>query len=272
MVDEHALHDDDYDTDLAVGDDGARTVVQHARGASSSAGTGCAARSVCTSQPDRWAFRQVGEAVKGPVYPAAMSSPADPTRPDRAASLWLVAVGVVLFALSAVLSSAGLSHAEWSFFETFNEVPAPLSWFLVAVMHLGDGEAAIIVPVVFLVLRRFTLALVTGFTGPVSWMLAQVGKSWQIRGRPVDLVEVFVPGGEATGAGFPSGHTAVAVGLAVALWPFAPRWLRAVLVLLAVAVAFARMHVGVHLPLDLVGGAAVGLVVAGCVRLLISRR
>ncbi len=40
---------------------------------------------------------------------------------------------------------------------------------------------------------------------------------------------------------------------------------------LAPAVCLARVYVGAHLPLDVVGGAGLGLAVAGCVRLLIGR-
>jgi undecaprenyl-diphosphatase len=37
-----------------------------------------------------------------------------------------------------------------------------------------------------------------------------------------------------------------------------------------VAVCLARVHVGAHLPLDVVGGAALGLAVAGAVRLALG--
>ena len=40
---------------------------------------------------------------------------------------------------------------------------------------------------------------------------------------------------------------------------------------LALTVCLARVYVGAHLPLDVVGGAGLGLAVAGCMRLLIGR-
>ena len=39
---------------------------------------------------------------------------------------------------------------------------------------------------------------------------------------------------------------------------------------LAVAVCLARVYVGAHLPLDIVGGAALGLAVGGAVRLMLG--
>jgi membrane-associated phospholipid phosphatase len=40
---------------------------------------------------------------------------------------------------------------------------------------------------------------------------------------------------------------------------------------LALTVCLARVHVGAHLPLDVVGGAGLGLAIAGGVRLLLGR-
>ncbi len=70
----------------------------------------------------------------------------------------------------------------------------------------------------------------------------------------------FLRGGAAVQS-FPSGHTATAAGLAVALTWLYPRgrWMFA---LLAVLVACQRMQSGSHYPSDVLVGAAVGLVVA----------
>jgi undecaprenyl-diphosphatase len=60
---------------------------------------------------------------------------------------------------------------------------------------------------------------------------------------------------------FPSGHAASAVAAAVTLarlWPNG----RLVLWLLAVLVAVSRIYVGVHYPLDVLGGAVLGLACA----------
>lgn len=193
--------------------------------------------------------------------------------PPRPAVLWwLAALGVAVFAMSAALAAGGLSTFEWGVFEFFNDVPVPLAWALLAAMPLGSGEAAMVVPVVFVALRRWELAMVTGLAGPGAWLLAQLGKAVELRGRPIDVLDAFAPTSDATGAGFPSGHTAVAVAFAVALWPYLPRPVRPVVVLVAVAVAFARMHVGVHLPLDLVGGAGIGLGTGAIAVLLVTTR
>jgi len=64
-----------------------------------------------------------------------------------------------------------------------------------------------------------------------------------------------------TDPSFPSGHTTVAFACAAVLASLKPR-LAAPLFLLAAAIGFSRVYVGVHYPLDIVGGAALGLAIA----------
>ena len=72
-----------------------------------------------------------------------------------------------------------------------------------------------------------------------------------------------------TDPSFPSGHTTIAFACAAVLAYFRPR-LAPLLFLLAAAIALSRIYVGVHYPLDVVGGAALGLAIgAGVVGVLL---
>jgi undecaprenyl-diphosphatase len=70
---------------------------------------------------------------------------------------------------------------------------------------------------------------------------------------------------------FPSGHAATSFAAATMLSFGFPR-LAPFLFVLAAAVAFSRVYVGVHYPLDVLGGAALGALIAVALRLLVRRR
>src|SRR6266700_369630 len=126
--------------------------------------------------------------------------------------------------------------------------------------HVDGAETA-----VFRAINDHTI--VPGF---VVWPVMQLGNF--LVGRPATLLDdVHLRNAPAHGLGFVSGHVAVISALVVIAWPYLSRRWRTITVLVAVLVALARVHVGAHLPLDVVGGAGLGIAVAGLVRLALGR-
>lgn len=73
--------------------------------------------------------------------------------------------------------------------------------------------------------------------------------------------EIVVIGGRPQGQSFPSGHAANSFAAACVLSRLAPSG-QPVWWALAILIAYSRVYLGVHYPLDVVGGAIVGLICA----------
>jgi membrane-associated phospholipid phosphatase len=193
--------------------------------------------------------------------------------PPGRTHLAALALGVVLVAGSTGLAAGGEVPAwEERLFRPVNQVALP--WTVVwTVMQLGNVAAVLVAAVAALVARRPRLAATLTVAGSSAYLLARVLKEEVDRGRPSELLaDVVLRGATSAGRGFPSGHAAVAAALACVLWPRLGRRGRGAVLGAAVLVALARVHVGAHLPLDVVGGAAVGVACAAAVQLAGGRR
>jgi membrane-associated phospholipid phosphatase len=70
---------------------------------------------------------------------------------------------------------------------------------------------------------------------------------------------------------FPSGHTATAAAGATMLSVLYPR-AAPLFIVVAAAIAYSRLYVGVHFPLDVVGGAVIGVATALLLLAIVRRR
>lgn len=110
--------------------------------------------------------------------------------------------------------------------------------------------------------RRGLWVSLTIFVGMVfAWATAESLKHVFQRPRPflgtLHALPPIIP--EPSSYSFPSGDTALAFGAAVAFGQVLPRF-RPFALLLALAVGLSRVFVGVHYPLDALGGAVVGTI------------
>jgi len=170
--------------------------------------------------------------------------------------------GAILLAGSWVVVAARetVPHWEARLFTTVNDM-SNFWWVLVwGPMQIGSLLASLVVVGLTGVIsrdRRLTLAALAG--SQAAYWTALVVKHTVSRGRPTAYLSGVHLHDQATGFGYVSGHAAVAFALAAVLAPSLPRPWRAVVIALAVTVAFGRVYAGVHLPLDVVGGAGLGL-------------
>jgi membrane-associated phospholipid phosphatase len=189
-------------------------------------------------------------------------------------SLILLAIGAALLVLSALpVHEHSVAPFERSTFHAINRhtiAPFIVVW---TVMQLGNIVVIPLAAAAVAVARRWWLALAILLGGGVAYELAKVVKSIVVRGRPADLLaDVHVRGAAPTGRGYLSGHAAVVSLLAVLIWPYLSRPWRIVVCVLAAIVCLARIYVGAHLPLDIVGGIGLGIAVAAAIRIVFGRR
>jgi len=113
--------------------------------------------------------------------------------------------------------------------------------------------------------KRIRLEAFTRFvlTVLLTWLIVErLLKPIIQRERPfVHGLQIPVLGIRAADFSFPSGHAAISFAAAFALSRLVPR-ARVVWWALAVAIAFSRIYVGVHYPLDVVAGALIGVACA----------
>jgi membrane-associated phospholipid phosphatase len=175
----------------------------------------------------------------------------------------------LLFAAGATGATAWLATApsvnsfELRLYRLFNRLPPHLEVPLAAVMQLGSLAAVPSSAAWALIAKRRALALDLALAGGTSWVSAKVAKRLVRRERPAALVaESLLRGRPQTGLGFPSGHSAIATALATVATPWLSAAARRGAWTSVAAVGIARMYVGAHLPVDVVGGVAMGSAIA----------
>jgi membrane-associated phospholipid phosphatase len=200
-----------------------------------------------------------------------------PNRPARVPRAWtaglLAGLGALLFGVSALLVATGAVAWDASLFRILNEVPAAATPVLAPLSHLFLPAGIIVVvvlAVVYVVARnRSVLPVAAGAVAAgTAWMLAHVAKAIADRPRPYEVIaDAVLRQQPAHGTSFPSSHTAVTLAAAIALVPFLARPLAEAGIAYAILVGWSRVYLGVHYPLDVLGGAGIGMAAGGVILL-----
>jgi membrane-associated phospholipid phosphatase len=185
--------------------------------------------------------------------------PGDRRGASRVVWAFVAVAAIIAITTTAAALPGRLVVGEEAVFTRANDLPRAIGAPLEVSMHLGSSIGAGVLVVVGLLAHKRRVAV----AGLLGWLLARtittVMKLAVDRPRPPRLIDdVILHQHLPADGGFPSSHSATAAALAVAAgwgWPSQ----RIPLAAGALAIGVARLHVGVHLPLDLLGGWAVGL-------------
>jgi undecaprenyl-diphosphatase len=162
---------------------------------------------------------------------------------------------------------------EAAVFSSVNSLPDGLHGPAWVVMQLGTLGAAPAAGAVAWLAGERRVAVQLAAAGSITWGLSKVVKAVVRRDRPAGLLAgVAVRGPAASGLGYLSGHAGVATALAATLVARVGFRRSTPALVAAGTVGLTRIYVGAHLPLDVAGGVALGLVVEGGVAHLTGRR
>ena len=158
-----------------------------------------------------------------------------------------------------------LAEACMPFLHFLESIRNPVfDWVFSTITHLGEETFFLVVAILFFWCvnkREGYFILITGLVGTIVNQVAKlffrVPRPWVIDPE-FNVVDSAVE--EATGYSFPSGHTQNIAGTYGSICAHEPkRWKTALCVTIIVLVAFSRMYLGVHTPLDVVVSLLVAL-------------
>jgi membrane-associated phospholipid phosphatase len=185
------------------------------------------------------------------------------------ARLGLFAAGVALVGATGALSCRrDPDPLEVAAFRRVNGMPDELRWPVWVIMLGGTfGAVPASAGVAWLAgRRRLAVHLMGG--GTAAYLLAKALKPYVDRGRPGSLLEdVSFRDRIGGNQGWISGHAAVATTLGLTAGPALPPGPRAAVYAWAASVSAGRMYAGAHMPLDVVGGAGLGMMIAALAKL-----
>ena len=192
-------------------------------------------------------------------------------RPSPALVFSLAVSGGLLAVVSLWVRNRPPGRWERDLFSLVNQIPGPVGPGLVLVMQLGAYPAVLVAAAGAVAARRIGLARDLLIAGNLAYWSAVLCKGLVARERPAAFLADIRFHDTITGRfGYPSGHVSVATALGVVLAPALPARLRGLVWLAVAAVGTARIHVGAHLPVDVLGGLLVGWFAASVTRLIVG--
>jgi len=193
-----------------------------------------------------------------------------------------LAAGVAVATVSALIASSGeVAGWEASIFHAINDLPDWLERPMWLFQLAGLLFVPLVVAAVAAYFRKWWLVAGLVLLVPLKLIVEKaVVKQLVERERPGTTICGYPDDFDETcgnfrdvpleGLSFVSGHAIIAWGVAALLWPVLPgrwRWLP---IAIATLNAIARVYLGAHNPLDVIGGAAIGIALGAIISLAVG--
>lgn len=178
---------------------------------------------------------------------------------------------IILIPASIIGAMHQLTGFQARIFYDFNNLSNSIKTPVVIITDLLGSyygiAACVLIPLLF---KRFRLAWRFFFTVGGAGAVTEIIKAIIKEPRPYIMLHhhlnLRVP--ETGYNSFPSAHVTVATAMALTVWMLLPKKWRWVSVVWIILVAFSRLYLGAHAPIDLVGALGVGMMAVSFVRLL----
>jgi membrane-associated phospholipid phosphatase len=186
--------------------------------------------------------------------------------------LLVLLASLAVFAVCAVIVADGrVGPAERAVFHAVNGLPDWLYGPMLLFQYLGVLAMPLVIAAGALAFRRWRLAAALALVVPLKLAAERVAKLLVERERPGTTVpDAILHGVPSAGLSFTSGHAIITFAIAGLLVLVLPRRWGIVAFVLAALNALARVYLGAHNPLDVVGGAAIGLAIAAVLDLALD--
>jgi membrane-associated phospholipid phosphatase len=184
----------------------------------------------------------------------------------------VVVASLAVFAVCAVVTADGrVGPVERALFHAVNGLPDWLYRPMLLFQYLGVLAMPLVVAAGALAFRRWRLAAALALVVPLKLALERVVKLLVQRERPgTTVADAILRGVHPAGLSFVSGHAIITFAIAGLLGLVLPRRWAVVAFVLATLNGVARVYLGAHNPLDVVGGAAIGLAIAATLDLVLD--
>lgn len=183
----------------------------------------------------------------------------------------LVTSLAVLAICTVVVADGRVGPAERAVFHAVNGLPGWLYGPMLVAQYLGVLAMPLVVALGALAFRRWRLAAALALVVPLKLVAERIPKELVQRERPGTTVpDAILHGVHSAGLSFTSGHAIITFAIAGLLVLVLPRRWGVVAFVLASLNAVARVYLGAHNPLDVVGGAAIGLALAAALDLVLD--
>lgn len=178
------------------------------------------------------------------------------------------AVATLVFCTTAWFAHEGVPTWEHGLAHAVNVWPNKLNSTMLVIGFFGSQWAAAIAVIGVFVARYYRLALRMAISILVAVAASFGTKHLVSRERPSILFHDIHARVSTNGCGFPSSHAVIVTVIFLSLLPYLhTRWRWIVPVAIA-GVAVAEIYAGISLPLDMLGGVALGTMVVALLRVL----